>query len=463
MLTTSLIKEYQVISRRSLFQGETAMGRLQVRVFGNREILLCLIWVLISSLGFGQSRGDVDGDGIITLLDAGMIKDHLLERTALTSGALTRADADGDGLVRMADVVWVINHRYGTITIDVTPSSGSWGLAGPAGFPALTGSGDLLGGSAIKGPPGDYTLICDDNVANYDPPSTQTKTLAAGGSIAFTPTYGPEEIAIHLPGNVPLVLVYIPAGSFQMGSPPTERSRWTDEGPLHTVNIAYSFFMGKYELTQRQWLALMGSWPDSTNNPPNYPEYGLGDTYPAYFISWDDAQNFIAALNTHVTNTGQGPATFRLPSEAEWEYACRAQTQTRFFFGDSLAVDDWVTDGPAGTLPGNRSDYMWFWFNCQGDANGAYGSKPVGTKLPNQFGLYDMSGNIWEWCQDWWHNGYTGAPTDGSAWESPAGTYPVIRGGDWGDPAHNCRSAYRDAFNPDTRSYLFGLRFVRTQ
>jgi formylglycine-generating enzyme required for sulfatase activity len=436
----------------------------QSRLFPSRAVLPCLFYFLISSFCFGQSRGDVDADGIISLLDADMIKDHLLERTALTSGALSRADADGDGLVRMTDVVWVINHRYGTITIDITPVSGGWGLVGPAGFTALTASGDRLAGSAITGPPGDYTLTCNDNVTSYNPPAPETKTLAAGGTIAFSPTYtpesGPEEITINLPGNVPLVLVRIPAGSFQMGSPDTERGHWDDEGPVHTVNIAYSFYMGKYELTQRQWLAVMNSWPGSAPNST----YGLGDNYPAYYVSWNDAQNFIAALNTHITTTGQGPATFRLPSEAEWEYACRAQTQTRFFFGDSLSVDDYDTDGPAGTLPGNRSDYMWFWFNCQGNANGAYGSKPVGTKLPNQFGLYDMSGNVWEWCQDWYHGSYTGAPSDGSAWESPVDTYRVVRGGDWHYNAYDCRSAFRGYYGlPGHRFGYIGFRFVRTQ
>jgi len=187
-----------------------------------------------------------------------------------------------------------------------------------------------------------------------------------------TPTPWPGEVTVYLPGDVPLALIPIPTGSFQMGSPDTERSRSSYEGPVHTVNIAYDFYMGKTELTQRQWLAVMNSWPGTA--PSSL--YGLGDNYPAYYISWNDCQNFITALNTHVTDTGQGPATFRLPSEAEWEYACRAGTQTRFFFGDSLSVDDLSTDGPAGTLPGNRSDYMWFGANIS-----PYGSKPVGTKL----------------------------------------------------------------------------------
>jgi len=354
-----------------------------------------------------------------------------------------------------------------SISINVTPDTGSWRLIGPAGFATLTGTGDRTGGSAITNcPAGQYTLSCNDNVAGYNPPPPETKNLASGGTIAFNPTYtpksGPNEITINLPGGVPLVLVRVPAGNFQMGAPVGERSSYDIERPVHTVTINYAFYMGKFELTQRQWLAVMGSWPDSTYNPPNYPQYGLGDNYPAYFVSWNDAQNFITALNTHITNTGQGPATFRLPSEAEWEYACRAGTQTRFFFGDSLGADDYGTDAPAGTLPGNRSDYMWFWFNCQGNSNGAYGSKPVGTKLPNQLGLYDMSGNLWEWCQDWYHSDYTGAPTNGSAWESPTGSYRVVRGGPWDYDAHHCRSATRYAYSPDARFDYLGFRLSRT-
>jgi len=192
-----------------------------------------------------------------------------------------------------------------------------------------------------------------------------------------------QEMRLLLPGGVPLDLVRIPAGSFQMGSPDTERSRHDDEGPVHTVNIGYSYYLGKFEVTQGQWQAVTGS------NPAH--DYGVGDDYPVYFVSWNDCQSFVSTLN----GLGLG-GTFRLPSESEWEYACRAGTSTRFFFGDSLSVDDYATDGLAGTLPGNRSDYMWWWFNCQGNANGAHGSKPVGTKLPNQWGLYDMSGNVYE-------------------------------------------------------------------
>jgi len=222
---------------------------------------------------------------------------------------------------------------------------------------------------------------------------------------------------------------------------------------VHTVTIGYAFYMGKYEVTQKQWQAVMGTNPASG--------HGIGDNYPVYYVSWNDCQSFITALNTHITNTGQGPATFRLPSEAEWEYACRAGTQTRFFFGDSLSVGDWGEDGPAGTLPGNRSDYMWYSFNCYTPTDG---SKQVGTKLPNQFGLYDMSGNLWEWCQDWWHSDYTGAPTNGSAWESPTGSHRIVRGGHWGPYTRYCRSACRDfGLDPVYWGDYLGFRLLRTQ
>jgi len=273
------------------------------------------------------------------------------------------------------------------------------------------------------------------------------------------PAHSAQEITVHLPGNVSLVLVRIPAGSFQMGSPDTERGHNSTEVPLHTVNIAYDFYMGKYELTQRQWLALMGSWP----GPAPSTTYGLGDNYPAYYVSWNDAQNFISALNTRVTSTGQGPATFRLPSESEWEYTCRAGTQTRFFFGDSLGADDYGTDAPTGTLPGNRSDYMWYGYNSN---TPTLGTKQVGTKFPNQFGPYDMSGNVFEWCQDWWHTDYTGAPTNGSTWEVQQSGYPyrVLRGGAWNNGALNCRSAYRGFVGtPGARGNNNGFRLVRTE
>ena len=421
-------------------------------------------WALTGPAGFSTRTGAGDRAGASAIAGA-PAGDYTLTCNDNVSGynpppAVTRTLASG-GFLRF-EPVYSLELRSGTIQIDVFPNAGRWTLSGPAGFTAISGTGDRLGANAIRNaPPGPYTLTCSDNVPGFNPPAAQTRALAAGATLIFsaawTPEGGPQTQTIYLPGDVPLVLVRIPAGSFQMGSPDTERSRLSYEGPVHTVNIAYDFYMGKTELTQCQWLAVMNSWPGTA--PSSY--YGVGDDYPAYYISWNDCQNFITALNTHVANTGQGPATFRLPSEAEWEYACRAGTQTRFFFGDSLTVDDYETDGPAGTLPGNRSDYMWF-----GGNNSLNGSKPVGTKLPNQFGLYDMSGNMWEWCQDYWHGIYTGAPADGSAWLSPTSSSPVLRGGFWGDYAYFCRSANRFVIvrpSADDRGYGVSVRFVWTQ
>ncbi len=260
-----------------------------------------------------------------------------------------------------------------------------------------------------------------------------------------------------LPGDVPLTLVKIPSGTFQMGSPDTERSQRPYERPVHTVNIAYDFHMGKYEVTQKQWLAVMGSWPGIAPSS----DLGFGDNFPAYYIAWNDAKNFITALNMHIANTGQGPLTVRLPSEAEWEYACRAGTQTRFFFGDSLECNDDMEDCAAGVLPGNRSDYMWYNGNNASSGQPGFGSKPVGTKLPNQFGLYDMHGNIWEWCEDDLHPVYTGAPMNGSAWvDSPRGSDRMRRGGLWASFARRCRSAYRDNSDPSYRNGICGFRLA---
>ncbi|HOH30751.1 MAG TPA: SBBP repeat-containing protein, partial [Candidatus Hydrogenedentes bacterium] len=167
-----------------------------------------------------------------------------------------------------------------------------------------------------------------------------------------------EAKTILLPGDVPLDLVWIPEGSFLMGRYPGEEGSDDREDPQHEVTLAEGFWMGKYEVTQEQWLAVRGAWPDATYVPSN--SYGLGSTYPAYYISWDDTQDFIASLNAHIADTGQGPLTVRLPTEAEWEYACRAGTQTRFYFGDSLDCAGDCSDCVAGSLPGNRTDYMWY-------------------------------------------------------------------------------------------------------
>ena len=283
-----------------------------------------------------------------------------------------------------------------------------------------------------------------------------------------------EETSVTLPGGVPLVLVRIPGGSSRMGSPLGERSRESDEGPVHDVHLDYDFYMGKYEVTQAQWVAVMGRNPAREG-------YGVGDNYPVYYVHWDQINRpggFLDKLNEHLALTSQAlvGARLRLPSEAEWEYACRVGTETRFYFGDSLTdgegnwLNDTDADGPAGTLPGNRSDYMWYRGN-----NTSGTAKPVGQKLPNAFGLYDMHGNVYEFCLDWDHSSYNGAPSDGSVWnyydpprrdrasEEPKDTLRASRGGSYATDLKHSRSANRAFTLPANTNPWMGFRVVRSR
>ena len=244
---------------------------------------------------------------------------------------------------------------------------------------------------------------------------------------------------------VTFVVLVTAAGSFLMGSPDTERSRAPDEGPVHQVTIGNDFYLGETEVTQGQWEAVMGSNPATS--------VGVGRDYPVYNVSWDDCQAFLAALNA----LGQG--TFRLPSEAEWEYACRAGTTTRFYFGDSLGCADACENcvaikGPI-LLP-LRSQYMWHCGNSEGSAH------PVRQKFMNGFGFFDMAGNVFEWCQDSYHSDYTGAPNDGSAWEAGGDSSRVARGGGWYDQARICRSAARAVSAGADGGVNIGFRLART-
>ena len=286
----------------------------------------------------------------------------------------------------------------------------------------------------------------------------QTIPLIPTPTLTPTPVPTPDDtLTIMLPGALPLEMVHIPAGSFMMGTlnGAAGDPGWAfdTEAPQHQVQIAYDFYMARYPLTQRQWLALMGSWPET---PPT-SEWGVGDNYPAYYLSAIDAKNYITALNTHVTNTGQGPGAFRLPSESEWEYACRAGSTTRFYFGDS---DNSPTDR---TYPGQLGFYAWFGGNEGTHGEPGYGFKPVGGKLPNLWGLYDMHGNVYEWCQDNFRGDYNGVPADGSAFDPGAG-FPerVIRGGGWHSVPQYCRSANRNRTYPmDRKVYAVGIRLAR--
>ena len=217
---------------------------------------------------------------------------------------------------------------------------------------------------------------------------------------------------------------YIPAGEFMMGS----EDEFDNEKPVHKVTISKPFYLGTYSVTQCEWRAVMG------DNPSNFE----GDDLPVENVSWDDVQEFIRKLNEK-----EGTDKYRLPSEAEWEYACRAGTTTRYCFGDAKS---------------DLGDYAWY-----GVKNFFLFFKPhpVGQKKPNPWGLYDMHGNVWEWVQDEWHNDYDGAPIDGSSWESGDGSSQVIRGGGWYEFAGSCRSASRYNNAPGDRNRERGFRLLQ--
>jgi formylglycine-generating enzyme required for sulfatase activity len=219
--------------------------------------------------------------------------------------------------------------------------------------------------------------------------------------------------------------VLIPAGEFVMGSPPKEKGGYGFECPVHKVTIKDPFYLGKYPVTQKQWIAVMG------NNPSSFKD----DNLPVQNVLWSDVQKFIRKLNEV-----EGTDKYRLPSEAEWEYACRAGTTTSYSFGDDES---------------NLGNYAWYWNNSDGKTH------PIGQKKPNDLGLHDMHGNVWEWVQDRWHDDYKGAPSDGSAWEGGDSSSRVLRGGSWNDFARDCRSAIRDWDGPGSRGSGVGFRLLR--
>jgi len=243
--------------------------------------------------------------------------------------------------------------------------------------------------------------------------------------------------------GISLEMAVIPAGSFQMGSPETEEGHSDDESPQHEVTLA-SFCLGKYPITQAQWQAVAALPQVNRKLDPN-PSRFKGKDLPVEQVSWYDAVEFCSRLSQ---KTGK---KYRLPSEAEWEYACRANTTTPFHFGETITPELANYDGNYTYGSGTKGKYR-------------QQTTPVGSfKVANSFGLYDMHGNIWEWCADHWHSNYQGAPTDGSAWlvsNDNENHSRMLRGGSWLVNPRLCRSAARDFVVPGSRYDSVGFRVV---
>ena len=245
-----------------------------------------------------------------------------------------------------------------------------------------------------------------------------------------------------LPGNIKLEMVKIPAGSFLMGTEEAEVIRLNKEYetgwfkcemPQHRVNLK-EFYLGKYPVTQEQYHAIIGNNSSKfKDNPKN----------PVENVSWNDAQAFCQKLNEKTEKK------YRLPSEAEWEYACRAGTTTSFYFGETISINQANYDGNYTFGKGKKGVYR-------------QKTTPVGSFPANEFGLYDLHGNVWEWCQDVWHENYENAPTDGSSWNEndSQSTLRLLRGGSWLASSRYCRSANRFRGYAVVRFSGFGFRLA---
>jgi formylglycine-generating enzyme required for sulfatase activity len=252
----------------------------------------------------------------------------------------------------------------------------------------------------------------------------------------LTAQFYPEPLS----DDTTLDMVLIKGGTFTMGSPDNEPERIPAEGPQHDVTLP-DFFMGKYPVTQEQWRVVAG-YPQANIKLNPTPSDFKGVNLPVERISWHEATEFCQRLSA---KTGRA---YYLPSEAQWEYACRAGTSSLFAFGNTLSPDLANYDGNYSYNNGPKGDYR-------------EKTTPVGTFSANAFGLYDMHGNVFEWCEDPWHDSYIDAPTDGSSWLEK-GTHPdalrILRGGSWfGNPGW-CRSAFRFTLNAEIRDLFIGFR-----
>ena len=331
-------------------------------------------------------------------------------------------DVDNDGTGDICDT----NTIFGTFSGDVQAGVNVC-------IYKLTCGGDLLIDTAIADENGYYAFDrLDDAFYNVVPEDSNY-------------SYNPEHVSVQIPQtaiqpydftatgislstieSISANMVTLPEGTFLMGCTSGDTNCRSEMSPQHEVTIS-SFKISKYEVTQSQWEAVMGSVPSSSRN-------GQGDNYPVYFVSWDEVQAFITELHT------QTGLTYHLPTEAEWEYATKAGTTTTWSCGDDENCLD---------------DIAWYYNNSGGT------SHPVGQKKPNAWGLYDMSGNVNEWVQNWYSSSYYSVSPSTDPTGPVSGSYRGLRGGSRADFASWCRPAYRDRFSPSDGLGHLGFRLCR--
>lgn len=240
-------------------------------------------------------------------------------------------------------------------------------------------------------------------------------------------------------------MIALPPGRFLMGAPASEESSGDAERPQHEVRIDYAFALGQHTVTFAEWDAALAA--GAKLEKPG--DFGWGRANrPVINVNWEDAQAYLAWLNDKTALTGR-PDAYRLPSEAEWEYSCRAGTTTPFNFGTSISTAQANYNGNYTYGKGSKGEYR-------------QETMPVGSFSANPFGLHEMHGNVWEWCQDCLNNNYAGAPDDGSAWTAGDCSRRVLRGGSWLDVPNWLRSAFRNWDDPTDRNFDRGFRLART-
>ena len=253
--------------------------------------------------------------------------------------------------------------------------------------------------------------------------SSNTYVASSSNNSSGSPSVasGSNAISIPVKNGISIEMVKVEAGTFMMGATSEMQDPYRWEKPVHQVTLTNDYYMGKYEVTQALWEAVMGS----------NPSYFKGDNLPVETVSWNDCQEFISKLNSM---TGR---KFRLPTEAEWEYAARGGKKSRSYQYSGSS---------------NISDVAWY------DGNSGSKTHPVGTKQANELGIYDMTGNVWEWCQDWYGSYSSSSQTNPTG--AVSGAHRVYRGGSWDFYAGRCRLSYRRYGTPDYRNSILGLRLA---
>ena len=268
--------------------------------------------------------------------------------------------------------------------------------------------------------------VIQDNVSTSSTSSSSSQSATTTSGFSSTPSLSSSSNTISIPvkNGITIDMVKVEAGTFMMGATSEMQNPLVGEKPVHQVTLTNDYYIGKYEVTQALWKAVTGK------NPSQFK----GDDLPVEQVSWKDCQKFISKLNSM---TGR---KFRLPTEAEWEYAARGGKKSRGYqYSGSSTV----------------SDVAWY------DGNSGNKTHPVGTKQANELGIYDMTGNVWEWCQDWYGSYVSSSQTNPLGANS--GSYHVYRGGGWSYDAKFCRSSYRSSFTPGYRGSILGLRLVLSE